>query len=1242
MKPIQEITNISNVGEFILDNFNKQSGCILIFKADWDKEELVYVNESFIKLLGYENENDFLKSTGNSFRGIVYSEDHDTVRNNLHMRLSSSNEFFIQKNFRMNKKCGRQLYVVCHCAYLAASSEGDIPVVMMLVSQYQYSTESLTGLPRRRSFFKLANDYAAERLQKNMTPVIIAFNLIAMKRFNKHYGMEEGDKLLIMFSQLLTNCFGLRHCSRFGEDRFYVYTDKEDLQEKLNLVINELKKLNDGKTLEARIGISLYGNEVSAEAACDNAKVAADTLSSTVTSTYVWYDNDIELAISKKNYILTNIDKAISEGWIEPFYQPVIRTYTENICGFEALARWTDPVRGFLSPGDFIPILEDNGFSYKLDMYIARRVISMFQQRLKAGLSTVPVSVNISRSDFDYCDPVEIISSECDKRGIGRNLICIEITETAIMTNREQIREAINKFHSAGFEVYMDDFGSGYSSLNILKDFDFDEIKIDMGFLRNFNEKSKNIVAMAVKMAKKLGMHTLAEGVETKEHADFLRDIGCERIQGYYYGKPLPYSEAVKYLEDNNLRTETRELYSLYQKAGLIDVISSHPLALYFYDGQDFSVVYKNTAYIEHVSDISFTSSGSIDKGSGTVKDTIYHIFQNLADKVIMLGKKDTATFVSNGRYYLLTLEAVAASREGHILSAAISSEIYEKLEEASRSDKYLRNLAALYDNIYLLDMTNNSINVLVSCIPGESTGDRYSSLDAIKTLFYKLNVYTDDHEKWNQFSDKDYLLSRINNSGRGFFSETFLIKDADGNYSWIEALVEKISDSQCEKLLLCIKPAYINQLDPLEKKDYIRRILDYGYLKLDDKDNFTSDIWSSLIDEGNLKLFWKDTERRFMGASKAFYNYYGFSSKDDILGKTDEEIGWHLDDIPFESDEREILLKGYAVYNKSTITIINGRAHNIVATKIPIYHDNRITGLVGYFVDADEDIIANGAVRDDRYLDPITGVMNAQGMQAAINEFENNYKTNEEEYCYSSLYVEGYNTVLHDYGEAVAHKLLRIIADTIKSTFGKATVISRNEGSTFGICVKNLFINEVLDYVSDCVTEINAIKEIEGRSCRLVAHYGTTSSSEKADFENIIELTNQKLHTGQKGRDSNAKIKTEIVPDPYSDIPLPVFLTTPRYVKGSTEPTDIIYLFVNKAYCELTGKTKEQLVGKGYNELFPNTDRKCINIISRAAKGEHIKTKLFDGASYQWINFTASPTDIPNTCFVLCEVVNK
>ncbi|ETP70983.1 EAL domain-containing protein [Lachnospiraceae bacterium JC7] len=264
------------------------------------------------------------------------------------------------------------------------------------------------------------------------------------------------------------------------------------------------------------------------------------------------------------------------------YLQPVVRTLSERVCGYEALARWIDPIYGFISPGDFVPILEDNGLSYRLDTFVVKRVAEIQSRNADQGIPIVPISVNISRSDFDNCSPVDVITGALDEYGLRRNCICVEITETALMNNEGIIKQEIGRFNEAGIEVWMDDFGSGFSSLNLLKDYNFDEIKLDMLFLRDFSEKSKVIMTMAVKMAKELGIHTLAEGVENEEQIEFLKSIGCEKIQGYYYSKPLPINELNKYLSKQGLMFETREEKSVYEKTGLIDVVTQQALGLVF------------------------------------------------------------------------------------------------------------------------------------------------------------------------------------------------------------------------------------------------------------------------------------------------------------------------------------------------------------------------------------------------------------------------------------------------------------------------------------------------------------------------------------------------------------------------------------------------------------------------------------------------------------------------------------
>ncbi len=283
-----------------------------------------------------------------------------------------------------------------------------------------------------------------------------------------------------------------------------------------------------------------------AQLACQEAK--HDTLLS-----FRKYDEALKEKTEKKKHIIDNIDIAIKNNWIKVYYQPVVSTKNPSLVAMEALARWDDPKYGFLSPADFISALEETNLIYKLDICMLNQICKRLRQEIDLGHKVVPISFNLSRKDFLSCKPFEEIEKCVEKYKIDRKLISIEITESVAMYEPKVIQKAVNQFRSSGYEVWIDDFGSGYSSLSILKDFVFDEIKIDMSFMRTFNERSKTIISNVLNMARDLHIRTLTEGVETKEHVDFLTQAGCERIQGYYYSKPLPYEELIKTLEDKNI-----------------------------------------------------------------------------------------------------------------------------------------------------------------------------------------------------------------------------------------------------------------------------------------------------------------------------------------------------------------------------------------------------------------------------------------------------------------------------------------------------------------------------------------------------------------------------------------------------------------------------------------------------------------------------------------------------------------
>ena len=247
-------------------------------------------------------------------------------------------------------------------------------------------------------------------------------------------------------------------------------------------------------------------------------------------------------AEKKRKYLLENIDRATAEGWIQVYYQPIVYSDSRKICDEEALARWIDPVEGFLSPADFISELEDARLIYKLDLYVLEQVLKKIRSRMNAKEEIVPQSINLSRSDFETCDIVEEIRKRVDDAGVERNMISVEITEGIIGENFDYMKEQISRFQDLGFKVWMDDFGSGYSSLNVLHSISFDLIKFDQSFTKKLleEERGRIILKDMMKMAESLQVDTICEGVETKEQALFLKEIGCSKQQGYYYGKPCP------------------------------------------------------------------------------------------------------------------------------------------------------------------------------------------------------------------------------------------------------------------------------------------------------------------------------------------------------------------------------------------------------------------------------------------------------------------------------------------------------------------------------------------------------------------------------------------------------------------------------------------------------------------------------------------------------------------------------
>ena len=443
--------------------------------------------------------------------------------------------------------------------------------------------DALTGLPNMGYFLEAAEVSYQEMVAAGQRPAMLYIDFIGMKLFNQKRGYAEGDKLLKAFSELLVAHFGKERCGRFGQDHFAVSTHSENLDARLDDFIAECGAINNGKNLPISIGVSVSrpDHRVGVSAACDQAKTACENNQDTVHSRYLYYDEEMMARSEQRQHVIDNIDRAIAEGWIQVHYQPIVRASTGKVCDEEALARWNDPERGMLSPADFVPVLEDVKLAYKLDLHVLDQTLAKMQRFADEGLYVVSGSINLSRSDFEVCDIVEEVRSRVDASNFGREKICIEITESALGSDFDFMKTQIERFHNLGFQVWMDDFGSEYSSLDYLQSLPFDLIKLDMRFMQGFdaeNAKSKIILTELVKMSLALGIDTVAEGVETEEQVDFLRKIGCSRMQGYYYCKPIPLEGILKRYETGTAigfeNPDEAEYYSTLGRTNLYDLSS--------------------------------------------------------------------------------------------------------------------------------------------------------------------------------------------------------------------------------------------------------------------------------------------------------------------------------------------------------------------------------------------------------------------------------------------------------------------------------------------------------------------------------------------------------------------------------------------------------------------------------------------------------------------------------------------
>ena len=687
-------------------------------------------------------------------------------------------------------------------------------------SYYDY----LTGLPSMTYFFELAEAGCREMTDKGEIPAFIFLDLSGMKHYNQKHGFAGGDSLLRSFAGLIIKYFSNENCSRFGQDHFAVFTEKTGIDDRLHQMFGEWQSMNVS-SLPIRAGVYYAENDrIDISTACDRAKLACDTIRNSYASDIHYFNQSLQEGIDRKQYIISHLDRAIDEKWIQVYYQPIIRSITGRVCDEEALARWIDPEMGFLSPADFIPILEEAELIYKLDLYMLDQVLEKIKIFEKEGLHIVPQSINLSRTDFESCDIVSEIVKRVDNAGVSHDKITIEITESAVGSNFEFMKEQIERFRRLGFPVWMDDFGSGYSSLDVLKQIEFDLIKFDMRFLKDL-DKGKNgriILTELMRMATALGTDTVCEGVETEENASFLREIGCSKLQGYYYERPIPIDRILeKYRTGIQIGFEDPEeegyfetigRVNLYDIAGITDekddsfkgYFNTLPVAIIEIKGENFRVTRSNQSY----RDFALKNYDKILKNTYMDFSSFDIINDDLFRKPLaqMDEEHDRIVFkekLPNNRVFHAFIRRIAVNHVTETMAVAVA--ILAITDDTNRITytNIAKSLATNYFMLYYVNLDTEDYIILSSKAGQESvvvekrdTGFfEKSRKDALKL------IYQDDLEGVLTAFTKENIINSLEKQGS--FELTYRM-NYDNGPSYVNMKIAKVTDSK-EYIIIAI-----------------------------------------------------------------------------------------------------------------------------------------------------------------------------------------------------------------------------------------------------------------------------------------------------------------------------------------------------------------------------------------------------------------------------------------------------
>ena len=787
------------------------------------------------------------------------------------------------------------------------------------------STDGVTGLPDVPHFLMTLESFRNQQRRGVLACEwdTVCISILNFSEYNSDNGFSAGDALLASLADIIRRSLQSGLAARISADRFIALVEDSRAERVVKQIADEMRA---GSPCRIYAGIyTLDGSETDNGIALDRASLAAEAAREDESLTFRRFEPEMESGRTMGSYLASHIDEAIEKGWIRICYQPVIGVLSGKIAGAEVLTRWADPVYGLLQPAQFIPVLGKTGLLYKLDLWVLEQVCRTWYHSQKEGLESCPVSINLGESDLSLPDLHGRISSICGAYHVPHAFIRFEIPESAVRGSGALAARHIKEFHRDGFGVWLDNFGSGGSSLGILQDLSFDLVKIDILALRRRNDRQSVVMRGIIDTCKRLGIMTLAENVETPEQLEFLRGAGCGYVQGFLLARPDALDTLMSDSKLCSRGSESQKESVFYRRLGSLNVLdpldpdssagteSPQPVAIMTSAGGRKKFVYTSRQFRELFQTLTGNDPGVVREREALRNPAFSDLILKLTGEAASSGKAVSGDFSSSDFSGSVSAEQVC-DYEGY---SAFFIRVSEREQSGGRSEAEYRIASAvggICDGMWKLTTDSGRWSYILGAMSGVR---RLESLpaDEASAAYAADYLPEQERERYLKFVSLKDLSERLARTPDGSLNAFFHIRQSDSTYPLRRITITSRSEGGVRQFLISSSKNLVGW-----DETFISRISESGSVPMDIEAGTASgewiveeSLWKAMSAQQKIGFFWKDKNRRFLGANEAFLRYYGLTLH-DIIGKNDEDMHWHPDPEPFKWDEESVLRDGAVI----------------------------------------------------------------------------------------------------------------------------------------------------------------------------------------------------------------------------------------------------------------------------------------------------------------------------------------